>query len=155
MMQQIIQRIAYLLPTDSDIAHFSSCCKSLAEQTIPAESSIWRQRFGDIYDTSPDRSSAELKVEYQIRAVVLAQSISFKQGEKESQTLWLTVLRDMILESFHLAGQKTDGGAKTLRRIREALRDSEFLNRPVSGHGLKQLERPSELFCAVQLVGVY
>ena len=55
-------------------------------------------------------------------------------------------MRDMLLES----NEKTI--SKNLERIRCLLLGSVFLSRPVSGYGQKEADRPSDLFCAIQLV---
>lgn len=113
-------------------------------------------KFRDIYDLPPNRNSLELKVEYQIRAIVLSNRINFKQSEEQQQSLWLTIMRDMILESFELSGYSEDGTSKTFNRIREALTGSDFLGEPKPLAGRDSGQTPSEevfdLFCAVQLV---
>ncbi|PYI10375.1 MFS myo-inositol transporter [Aspergillus sclerotiicarbonarius CBS 121057] len=141
----IIQYIAYLLPRDVDIANFAQCCSSLAAKTLPAQSSVWRRRFRDLYDVPQHYPPDEVKIKYQIRAIVLSKSICFSHGQKEKQTFWLEVVRDMLLES------NKQSTSKNLERIRCLLVDSSFLNRPVSGYGQKDACRPSDLFCAVQL----
>jgi hypothetical protein len=122
---------------------------------LPAHSSIWRQRFKDLYGIPQGRSSSELKVEYQIRSIVLSQKINFRYGQKEEQTLWLEVLRDILLEALESTSTDEHTASKLLERIRETLHDSEFLNRPLSGYGDKKADAPSELFCAVQLVSLH
>ncbi|KAF9891285.1 hypothetical protein FE257_004849 [Aspergillus nanangensis] len=148
---EIIQYIAYLLPSDADIAHFSSCCRTLAERILPGQSAIWRARFQDRYDPPRNRNSFEIKVEYQIREIVLAQKISFKHGEKDEQNLWLTVIQDMLLESSRLCGEKDMSASKSFTRIRQVVFDSGFLSIPVNGYEQRKHERPSDLFCGVQL----
>lgn len=83
-------------------------------------------------------------MEYQIRALVIRQPIDFKQEASERQTLWLEVLQQMVLEALTLP-LKSDA-SKTYERIRDMLTTSELLEHPLR-------ETPSELFCAVQLVG--
>ncbi|KAI9924026.1 hypothetical protein ASPWEDRAFT_23360 [Aspergillus wentii DTO 134E9] len=146
---EVIQYIAYLLPSDDDVAKFSSACTFLAAKVLPSESSIWRGRFGDKYDIPRGRCSTDLKIEYQIRAIVLSQKISFKYGEKEEQMIWLEVIRDMLLESGICENEQLS--SKTFKKIREVLSGADFLNRPVSGYGRKEPRSPSDLFCAVQL----
>ncbi|GIK03759.1 hypothetical protein Aspvir_007833 [Aspergillus viridinutans] len=148
---EIIQYIAYLLPSDVDIVNLVSCCVHLAMVILPAHSSIWRQRFKDLYGIPQRRPSSELKLEYQIRSIVLSQKISFRYGQKKEQTLWLEVLRDMLLEALESAPTDEHTAPKLLEQIRKTLHNSEFLNRPVCGYGDKKADAPSELFCAVQL----
>lgn len=119
---------------------------------LPAKSRVWSDRFRDLYDTPNDRSSLQLKIEYQIRRIVLWQKINFSNGEHEAQTLWLEVMRSMLLESLFLLTRNKQTTSKTFEVLREVLFDSDFLNRPVSGYGQKEPSTPSNLFCAVQLV---
>lgn len=119
---------------------------------LPAESTVWRSRFRDLYDTPRDRSSLELKHEYKIRAIVLSQKISFSHGEHDGQTLWLKVMQNMLLESLSLPSENKQSTSKTFDHIRRVLFESDFLNRPVSGYSKTELPPPSDLFCAVQLV---
>ncbi|GKZ83781.1 hypothetical protein AnigIFM56816_008877 [Aspergillus niger] len=123
---EIIQYIAYLLPHDVDMVNFAQCCPWLAAKTLPAHSSIWRSRFSDIYDVTRQYASDEVKVEYQIRAIVLSQSITFRFGQKEAQTFWLEVLRDMLLESYRLLESNKPLTSKNHRKIRGILSSSEF-----------------------------
>lgn len=124
----------------------------MADRILPAASLVWSYRFRDLYDTPKDRSSRRLKIEYQIRAIVLPQQINFSKGENEEQTLWLEVIQNMLAESFTLPFKNRQPSSKTFKALRRALFGSEFLNRPVSGYGLKRESSPSDLFCAVQLV---
>ncbi|KAH2854177.1 hypothetical protein KXW36_002995 [Aspergillus fumigatus] len=148
---EILQYIAYLLPSDVDIVNLVSCCVHLARAILPAHSSIWRERFKDLYGTPQRRSSSELKLEYQIRSIVLSQKINFRYGQKQEQTLWLEVLRDMLLEAYESAPTDEHTASKLLEQIHKTLHNSEFLNRPVSGYGDTNTDAPSELFYAVQL----
>ncbi|OOF97676.1 hypothetical protein ASPCADRAFT_513362 [Aspergillus carbonarius ITEM 5010] len=124
---------------------YCHCCSSLAAKTLSTQSPIWRRRFKDLYDVPRHYSSNEIKIKYQIRAIVLSRPINFQYGQKEKQTFWLEVMRDMLLES----NEKTI--SKNLERIRCLLLGSVFLSRPVSGYGQKEADRPSDLFCAIQL----
>lgn len=151
---QIIQYITYLLPNDADIASFALSSTHLAKKILPAHSSIWRQRFNDLYGIPQEHTSAELKNEYQIRSIVLSQDISFKFGQNEEQTLWLEVLRDMLLEAFIDSPKDSLIAAKTLNQIRKTLIPLEFLSRPLSGCNNALSDPPSDLFCSVQLVSI-
>ncbi|PLB34012.1 putative MFS myo-inositol transporter [Aspergillus candidus] len=133
---------------DMDIVNLSLSCSFLHNAIMPAESLIWRRLFKDTYDIPRQRSSTELKIEYQTRSIVLAQKISFKCGEGEEQTLWLEVLRDMLLESFE---SKNPSTSKNIKRIRSAHSTTEFLDRPLNGYSQHKPGPPSELLCAVQL----
>ncbi|KAB8199699.1 hypothetical protein BDV34DRAFT_231004 [Aspergillus parasiticus] len=124
-----------------------------AQKLLPGESSVWRYRFMKLYDTPPGRVSSELKIEYQIRSIVLSQKISFRFGQNEEQLLWLTVMQGILLEALTIT--EIDGVvySKTFERIREALQLSapDILNRPLSGYGNTKPDRPSDLFCGLQL----
>ncbi|PYH97556.1 MFS myo-inositol transporter [Aspergillus ellipticus CBS 707.79] len=122
VQESLIQHIACLLPEDTDVAHFSQCCSTLAAKTLPAQSSIWRGRFRDLYELM----------------------------QHQEQTLWLMVIRDMLLEYYELF-ESNDLASKNLQRVRHVLFGSDFLNRPVSGYSQKEADCPSDLFCAVQL----
>ncbi|KAJ5610033.1 hypothetical protein N7510_006752 [Penicillium lagena] len=148
--KKILQIIASLLPTDKDVTNFSLVCRDISDTVLPSESTIWRSRFGDLYDIPPGRSSKELKTEYKVRAIVLAQNIDFKQGEGPQQCLWLEVVHTMLLESLTLPLKNYT--SKTYDHLSERLKKLSFLRRPVSGYGLYKPQEPSELFCAVQLV---
>lgn len=149
---QIIQEIAYFLPTDFDVINFALSCSSIAHKILPSDSSIWRYRFRDLYDIPEDRSSNELKIEYQIRSIVLSQNVDFSHGQHEKQTLYLEVLKDMLIEYHTLLTKNKQSTSRTRSYIRKILGSSEFLNRPTSGYGDKEPAPPSDLFCAVQLV---
>ncbi|KAI9367962.1 hypothetical protein BJX61DRAFT_546993 [Aspergillus egyptiacus] len=150
---ELIQDIAYLLPTNTDIVRFASCSSDLAAKILPAESHIWRRLFRDFYDDVRRRSLVEYKIEYQVRTIVLTRPISLGHGQKEKETFWLNLMMDVIMEALVPSDMETDTGheQKNLVRIREALTDTEFLNRPVSGYLMRKPDPPSTLFCAVQL----
>jgi hypothetical protein len=75
-------------------------------------------------------------------------------GERREQTLWLEVIKTLLLESFLPASKDNGrcGDSKNLARVHEALVGSEFMNRPVSGYGRRFKRAPSDTFYAVQLV---
>lgn len=116
----------------------------MRDRVLAPESVVWRARFEDEYDLPVGRTNAELKAEYQTRAIVLPQTIDFRQESSEHQTLWLEVLQQMLLESLTLPLKSAT--FKTCDRIRETLTKSDLLEHPWREH-------PSELFCTVQLVG--
>lgn len=107
-------------------------------------STIWRARFADIYDIPKGKSSEELKLEYQIRAIVLPRKINFKQEANEQQQLWLEVIQTLLMEALTIS-LPLGRTSKTLERIQETMKGVNFLS-----HAKR--EKPSELFCAVQLV---
>ncbi|KAL2863053.1 uncharacterized protein BJX67DRAFT_385033 [Aspergillus lucknowensis] len=144
---EIIQHVAYLLPTDVDRAHLASCSSRLASNILPAESHVWRWLFRDSYDDPTTRSGVNYKNDYQVRELVLSQGVNFRYGQKKEQTFWLKLLNEMILEARTL----DPGAPRNLCRIRQVLANSEFLSRPVSGYMLKEPDPPSDVFCAVQL----
>jgi len=108
------------------------------------DSTIWRTRFAHIYDVPKDKSSGELKLEYQTRAIVLPRKIDFKQEQSEQQQLWLEVIQTMLTEALTIS-LPLGRTSKTLERLRETMMKVEFLKH-------SKREKPSELFCAVQLV---
>lgn len=86
-------------------------CSSLTAILNPPSSGIWRQRFLDLYDPPQGRTSEEVKVEYQIRSLVLRQNISFRYGEGPKQELWLGVVKTLLIGteniSRHIDPQET------------------------------------------------
>lgn len=149
----MVQSIAYLLPTNADRINFALCSSDLAAKILPAESHIWRGLFRDTFDEIVKRSVVDYKIEYQIRTIVLARAVDFKYGQQEKQTYWLELLRDMIQESLYQDKiTESDEVPKNFNCLREALYNTEFLSRPVSGYMMRKPDPPSDLFCAVQLV---
>ncbi|RMJ28318.1 hypothetical protein PHISP_00795 [Aspergillus sp. HF37] len=148
---EIVQHIAYLLPRDIDVINLARTCFSLADRILPAKSHVWSNRFQDLYDTPEGRPPVVLKLEYQIRRIVLPQRINFSRDEHEAQTLWLEVVKGMLLESLSLPARQGQTTSKTLEMLCKVLFDSEFLNRPSNGYGETHRSAPSDLFCAVQL----
>ncbi|KAL3456806.1 hypothetical protein BJX64DRAFT_31760 [Aspergillus heterothallicus] len=151
---ELIQYIAYLLPTDLDRAYLASCCTRLASMILPAESHIWRWLFRDSYDDRLLRSAVEYKNDYQVRGLVLSQDVNFRYGQKKEQTFWLALLNQLIIEAL-ICTENHDlldsEGSKNLIRLEEALAGHEFLNRPTNGYMMISPDPPSELFCAIQL----
>lgn len=68
-----------------------------------------------LYGTPPGRSSPELKIEYQIRSIVVSQKISFRYGQKEELPLWLTVMQGILLEALNHYGNGRSGLFKDIR----------------------------------------
>jgi hypothetical protein len=124
---------------------------SLARLILPAHSSIWRQRFKEKYDMPKGRTSTEIKIEYQARAIVLYESVSFKGGENDKSQLWLEVLRTLLLEAcFPFSASFHAPCSRNLDRVKEIVCRSDFLHRPISGSGRQRA--PSDQYCAIQLV---
>ncbi|KAL3450901.1 hypothetical protein BJX65DRAFT_253626 [Aspergillus insuetus] len=164
---ELIQYIAYLLPTDLDRAHLASCSFHLASKILPAESHIWRWLFRDFYDDKLVRTEVDYKTDYQVRELVVTQGTHFRYGQGREQTFWLNLINRLIVEAtvslgfdFHTAeATETDEtvdsidlrSSKNLARIRAAIVGSEFLKKPVSGYMSRDPNPPSDLFCAIQL----
>lgn len=113
-----------------------------------SDSAIWRDRFGKHYDIVPGRTSRELKIEYQIRALVLRHPIQFKEKEDDRQYLWMEVMQTMVEEALTLPIAPGDT-SKTLQRIHETLKRVNFLCE------FQKHQTPSPLFCALQLVRAF
>ncbi|KAJ5426642.1 hypothetical protein N7465_001712 [Penicillium sp. CMV-2018d] len=109
-----------------------------------SESAIWRDRFGKHYDIPLGRTSRELKIEYEIRALVLRAPIQFKEKENERQYLWMEVMKTMLEEALTISIAPGDT-SKTLQRIHETLNRVNFLCE------FQNHQTPSPLFCALQL----
>lgn len=110
-----------------------------------SESAIWRDHFGKQYDIPPGRTSKELKIEYQIRGLVLRAPIQFKEKEDERQYLWMEVMQTMFEEALTLSTAPGDT-SQTLQRIHETLQRVNFLCE------FQNHQTPSPLFCGLQLV---
>lgn len=140
---KILQTITSLLPSDKDVVNFSLVCKEIWERVLATNSTIWRRRFSDKYDTPRDRTAIELMWEYQIRAIVLPQKIDFGQRTSERHNFWLELIQTLIHEVLTLPAEIED--SKTYSILHQVMTTSNFLNHP-------KRDLPSELFCAVQLV---
>lgn len=143
--QQLLQQVACDLPTDRDVLRLSQSCKGMWEKIFEEDSSIWRDRFSKHYDLPPGRPSRELKIEYQIRAIVLNSQMSFKGKEDNRQYLWMEVLKTMLEEALQ-APTAPGKSSKTLDCIYETLRGVDFLSE------FQKRGTPSQLFYALQLV---
>ena len=137
--------VASRLPADLDILRLSMTCKELYMRVLDPTSPIWRERFGAKYDIPKGRICGELKTEYQIRAIVLPQSIEFRE-ENAQQKIWLNVIQTMLLEFLTLP-LEPGATSKTYEKIQEVVVKVDFLTQPKREHS-------SELFCAVQLVSI-
>lgn len=83
--------------------------------------------------------------EYQTRAIVLHQTINFKE-ESPQQQLWLQVIFTLLSELLTLP-LGPGNPSKTLKTIQEAVTIANFF-----GHS--RTEQSSDLFCAIQLVSI-
>ncbi|CAG8193587.1 unnamed protein product [Penicillium nalgiovense] len=140
------------LPTEAsiyrDVLHLSQSCKEIWEKVFNSECAIWRDRFGKHYDIAPGRRSRELKIEYQIRAIVLSSPIHFKEEEDARQYLWMEVMQTMLEESLKIPIAR-GATSKTLQRIHETLNEVDFLSE------FKKGRTSSPLFYALQLVRAF
>lgn len=109
------------------------------------KSTTWRAIFKRKYALPHGRRSRELKTEYQTRAIVLHQTVSFKQ-EGPQQQLWLQVIQTMLAESLTLP-LGPENLTKILKEILQAVTIVNFFGQP-------KTEQSSEYFCAIQLVSV-
>ena len=116
------------------------------DKVFGSESSVWRYLFGKHYDIVPGKTSGDLKIEYQIRAIVLGATIKFKENENDRQYLWMEVMQTMLEESLQLP--IAPGSSKTLQRIQEKLERVDFLSEFQKGPS-------SKLFYGLQLVRMF
>lgn len=89
-----------------------------------------------------------MKIEYQIRAIVLSSPIHFKEEEDARQYLWMEVMQTMLEESLKLPIAR-GATSKTLQRIHETLNEVDFLSE------FKKGRTSSPLFYALQLVRAF
>ncbi|KAJ5963367.1 uncharacterized protein N7479_003243 [Penicillium vulpinum] len=108
------------------------------------DSAIWRYRFSTCYDLVPGKLYRELKIEYQIRAIVLRAPIQFKGKEDDRQYLWMEVMQTMLEESLNLPIAPGET-SKTLQCIRETLQGVDFLSE------FQKEGTSSQLFYGLQL----
>lgn len=151
---QIIENIAFLLEDDRDLINLSLTCALMKATLLSDKSSIWRRRFKEKYDLPRDKSSTQIKLEYQIRSIILSRAVSFKDGEGDQQKLWLDVIQLLLQESLsaYKGDHKDSSESKSLTRISAAVSKSSFLKRPVSGFAIRSQDLCSDSFCTVQLV---
>lgn len=95
---KLIQMIAMLVPNDSDLCRMARTCRYFAQVINPPNSGVWRARFLDKYDhPPPDKSSEEVRIEYKVRSIILAQTPSFQTEEGMIEKLWLSVLTTLFV----------------------------------------------------------
>ncbi|WEW55567.1 hypothetical protein PRK78_000998 [Emydomyces testavorans] len=151
--------IACYLPTDKDVVNMMMTCRHFRQTLSPPNSGIWRSMFLDEYDPPPpDKSSLEIKWEYQFRSIILRKHVSFAKGEKARETLWLQCISTLINESFtYFPEDDFEWGrpSANIPVIEKALQDSEFLHRPVVGYNLQKTFKPSSSFLGIQICLTY
>ncbi|KAJ5787397.1 hypothetical protein N7457_002387 [Penicillium paradoxum] len=141
---ELLQQIACDLPTDRDVLSLSQSCKEMWGKVFEAESAVWRDRFSKHYDLPAGKPSKQLKIEYQIRAIVLDPQISFGGVEDDRQYLWMEVIKTMLEESQQ-ATVAPGKISKTLDCIGETLKRVDFLSE------FQKQGTISQLFYALQL----
>ncbi|GAE00271.1 hypothetical protein ACLA_045390, partial [Paecilomyces variotii No. 5] len=149
----IIENIAFLLEDDGDLINLSLTCAWMKTALLSDKSSIWRRRFEEKYDLPQGKSSAQIKLEYQTRSIILSQTVSFKDGEGDQQKLWLDVIQLLLQESLsaYIDNKEDNSASKNLTRISAAISKSSFLKRPVSRFAIRSQDLCSDTFCTVQL----
>ncbi|OAX77430.1 hypothetical protein ACJ72_08271, partial [Emergomyces africanus] len=157
--RELIQMIALLVPEDSDLCRMARTCRYLAEAIIPPNSGVWRTRFLDQYDhPPPDKTSEEVRIEYKVRGIMLAQIPSFQNGEGSREKLWLSVLTTLLVESYNASSNQQGDETCISRnhaRIKGAIMSSDFLNHPIFGNDANSIIMPSRPYLATQLVATY
>ncbi|OJD13084.1 hypothetical protein AJ78_06422 [Emergomyces pasteurianus Ep9510] len=156
---ELIQMIATLVPEDADLCRMARTCRYLAEAIIPPNSGVWRTRFLDKYDhPPPDKTSEEVRIEYKVRGIMLAQTPSFLNGEGSKEKLWLSVLTTLFVEAYNASPNQQGDEACDSRnhaQIKGAIISSDFLNRPIVGNDLNSPIIPSRPYLAIQLAATY
>ncbi|KAG5304005.1 hypothetical protein I7I50_10951 [Histoplasma capsulatum G186AR] len=150
---KLIQMIAMLVPNDSDLCRMARTCRYFAQVIIPPNSGVWRARFLDKYDhPPPDKSSEEVRIEYKVRSIILAQTPSFQTEEGMKEKLWLSVLTTLLVESpYTWPHQQVHDKcvSRNHARIKGAIMSSGILNHPIIG------DRLSRSYLAIQLAATY
>ncbi|PGH02145.1 hypothetical protein GX51_04849 [Blastomyces parvus] len=158
--KELIQMIAMRVPKDADLCRMAHTCRYFAKAIIPPNSGVWRTRFLDEYDhPPPDKSSEEVRVEYQVRSIMLAQTPSFQDGEGSKEKLWLSVLTTLFVAESYNAQPYRQGDEMCVSRnracIKEAVMRSGFLNQPIVGDDVNSSLPPSRPYLAIQLAAIY
>ncbi|EEH08684.1 conserved hypothetical protein [Histoplasma capsulatum G186AR] len=142
-----------LVPNDSDLCRMARTCRYFAQVIIPPNSGVWRARFLDKYDhPPPDKSSEEVRIEYKVRSIILAQTPSFQTEEGMKEKLWLSVLTTLLVESpYTWPHQQVHDKcvSRNHARIKGAIMSSGILNHPIIG------DRLSRSYLAIQLAATY
>lgn len=112
---------------------------------LDPRSTTWRSIFKREYNLPHGRRSSEIMAEYQTRAIVLRQTINFKE-ESPQQQLWLQSILTLLTESLALPLGPANP-PKNLKKIEEAVMVANFFGQPSA-------EQSSDLFCAIQLVSI-
>ncbi|KAJ5081440.1 hypothetical protein NUU61_009704 [Penicillium alfredii] len=141
---EILQEIACILSTDRDILSFSLTCREIWERVFSPNSGIWHRRFQNQYDAPHGHSPGELKMEYQIRAIVLPQRIDSKKAHNGQKNLWMRVIQGMLVEFLTLP-PSPGGVSKTYEKICNAPAMKSFLKAPAKEGS------HSQVFCALQV----
>ncbi|EQL31904.1 hypothetical protein BDFG_05804 [Blastomyces dermatitidis ATCC 26199] len=158
--KELIQMIAMLVELeDADMCRMARTCRYFAEAIIPPNSGVWRRRFLQKYDhPPPDKSSEEVRVEYKVRSIMLAQTPSFRDGEGRKEKLWLSVLTTLFAESYNTQPSRQGDEMRVSRNracIKKAIRSSGFLDQPIVGDGANSSLPPSRPYLAIQLAATY
>ncbi|EEP80802.1 predicted protein [Uncinocarpus reesii 1704] len=128
---EMIQKIACFLPTDRDVGNLMKTCKRFTEVLTPPSSGIWRSMFLSEYDPyPPDKTSIEIKWEYQFRRIIFRKPITFENGE----------------ESFKYFGEgdvKRGRTSLNVEVLTKLLEDSEFFHRPIVGYNTAVPAKPT------------
>ncbi|KLJ13871.1 hypothetical protein EMPG_11215 [Blastomyces silverae] len=141
---------------DADMCRMARTCRYFAEAIIPPNSGVWRKRFLEKYDhPPPDKSSEEVRVEYKVRSIMLAQTPSFQDGEGRKEKLWLSILTTLFAaESYNTQPYRHGDEMRVSRnraRIKNAIMSSGFLDQPIVGNDVNSSPPPSRPYLAIQL----
>lgn len=94
------QHIATYLTNDSDLCNFTLVCHQTHAAVHSPRSSVWRQRFSQVFDILPWKQSHELKAQYQNRRQVLRKGAHFVLGRESEERGCLEVMRDLIIGTY-------------------------------------------------------
>ncbi|KAA6410876.1 MAG: hypothetical protein FRX48_05186 [Lasallia pustulata] len=128
---ELNQHIATYLTNDSDLCSFTLVCYQTHAAVHTPRSSVWRQRFNEIFDIIPGRQSHELKMQYQHRRRVLRKGAHFVLGRGSEERSCLEVIRDLIIESFAntASSSPTSSHSNNLHQLYEFIRNTDLLER--------------------------
>ncbi|EEH37055.2 hypothetical protein PAAG_07473 [Paracoccidioides lutzii Pb01] len=117
---------AILVADDADLCRMARTRRYLTESILPPSSGVWNARFLEKYDPlAADSTSEDVKVEYGVRSIMLAQTPSFQNGEGAKEKLWLNILSTLLVGSYNIRsyqqGDEDTSAPRDCARIKGAI----------------------------------
>lgn len=93
----MIEKIATILPRDSDVRNLALTSTYFAAAILPSWSGVWRDRFLSLYDHPIIDHPDQFRFAYQIRRLTTKAFVSFEHGVDEQGLECLETLKDMVM----------------------------------------------------------